>query len=74
VDDNGAFLQGQFEEKHKMYLSVPKCFKKYNGSDVVLLLQQTLYGTKQAALQFSRESIVKMFYKQSKADPCLFFK
>jgi Reverse transcriptase (RNA-dependent DNA polymerase) len=43
----------------------------------MLLLQRTLYGTKQAALQFWREllkSMVKMFYKQSKADPCLFFK
>jgi Reverse transcriptase (RNA-dependent DNA polymerase) len=43
----------------------------------VLLLQRTLYGTKQAALQFWRELLkpmVKMFYKRSKADPCLFFK
>jgi ABC-type thiamine transport system substrate-binding protein len=42
---------------------------------IFLLLQQTLYGTKQAALQFWREllkSTVKMFYKWSKADPCLF--
>jgi Reverse transcriptase (RNA-dependent DNA polymerase) len=42
-----------------------------------LLLQRTLYGTKQAVLQFWNEllkSMVKMFYKQSKADPCLFFK
>jgi Reverse transcriptase (RNA-dependent DNA polymerase) len=77
VDVNGAFLHGHFEEKHKMYLSIPKGFEKYYGSDVVLLLQQTLYGTKQAALQFWREllkSMVKMFYKQSQADPCLFFK
>jgi Reverse transcriptase (RNA-dependent DNA polymerase) len=46
VDVNSAFLHGHFEEKHKMYLSVPKGFKKYHGSDVVLLLQQTLDGTK----------------------------
>jgi Reverse transcriptase (RNA-dependent DNA polymerase) len=52
VDINVAFLHGQFEERHKIYLSVSKGFKKYYGSDVVLLLQQTLYGTKQAALQF----------------------
>jgi Reverse transcriptase (RNA-dependent DNA polymerase) len=77
VDVNGAFLHGHFEEKHKMYLSIPKVFEKYYGSDVVLLLQQTLYGTKQAALQFWHEllkSMVKMFYKRSKGDPCLFFK
>jgi Reverse transcriptase (RNA-dependent DNA polymerase) len=45
VDINAAFLHGQLEEKHKMYLSVPKGFKKYYRSDVVLLLQQTPYGT-----------------------------
>jgi hypothetical protein len=48
------------------------------GSDVVLLLHRTLYGTKLAVLlQFWREllkSMLKMFYKQSKADPCLFLK
>jgi Reverse transcriptase (RNA-dependent DNA polymerase) len=77
VDVNGVFLHSHFEEKHEMYLSIPKGFEKYYGSDVVLLLQQTLYGTKQVVLQFWREllkSMVKMFYKRSKADPCLFFK
>jgi hypothetical protein len=38
-----------------MYLKILKGFEKYYGSDVVLLLQRTLYGTKQAALQFWRE-------------------
>jgi Reverse transcriptase (RNA-dependent DNA polymerase) len=73
VDVNSAFLHGHFKEKHKMYMSIPKGFEKYYGSDVVLLLQKTLYGTKQAALQFWHEllkSMVKMFYKQGKADPC----
>jgi hypothetical protein len=52
VDVNGTFLHSQFEEKHKIYLSLPKGFEKYYRSDVVLLLQQTLYGNKQAVLQF----------------------
>jgi Reverse transcriptase (RNA-dependent DNA polymerase) len=29
VDVNSAFLHGCFEEKHKMYLSIPKGFEKY---------------------------------------------
>jgi Reverse transcriptase (RNA-dependent DNA polymerase) len=33
VDVNGAFLHGHFEEKHKMYLKIPKGFEKYYGSE-----------------------------------------
>jgi Reverse transcriptase (RNA-dependent DNA polymerase) len=33
VDVNGAFLDSHFEEKHKMYLNIPKGFEKYYGSD-----------------------------------------
>jgi Reverse transcriptase (RNA-dependent DNA polymerase) len=60
-----------------MYMAVPKGFEKYYGSGVVLLLLKTLYGTKQAELQFWREllkAMLKMCYSRSKADPCLFFK
>jgi Reverse transcriptase (RNA-dependent DNA polymerase) len=77
VDVNGAFLHGKFEDKHKMYMAVPKGFEKYYGSGMVLLLLKTLYGTKQAALQFWHEllkAMLKMCYSQSKANPCLFFK
>jgi Reverse transcriptase (RNA-dependent DNA polymerase) len=52
VDVNGAFLHGKFKDKHKMYMAVPKGFEKYYSSGMVLLLLKTLYGTKQAALQF----------------------
>jgi Reverse transcriptase (RNA-dependent DNA polymerase) len=77
VDVNGAFLHSRFEEKHQMYLEVAQGFEQYYPKDMVLLLQQTLYGTKQAALQFWRELVkvlTGLLFKQSKADPCLFFK
>jgi hypothetical protein len=38
VDVNGAFLHGKFEDKHTMYMAVPKGFEKYYGSGTVLLL------------------------------------
>jgi Reverse transcriptase (RNA-dependent DNA polymerase) len=44
---------------------------------MVLLLKRTLYGTKQVALQFWRELVkvlTGLLFKQSSADPCLFFK
>jgi Reverse transcriptase (RNA-dependent DNA polymerase) len=60
-----------------MFMRVPKGFEKFYPPDVVLLLERTLYGTKQAAMAFWKELLhvmkdIKM--KQSKADPCLYYK
>lgn len=77
VDVNGAFLNGRFEPQHRIYMDVPRGFEKFYPNDVVLLLLRTIYGTKQAALQFWRaliQAIKRMYYKRSDADPCLFFK
>jgi Reverse transcriptase (RNA-dependent DNA polymerase) len=52
VDVNGTFLHSRFKEKHQMYMEVAQGFEQYYPTDTVLLLQQTLYGTKQVALQF----------------------
>jgi hypothetical protein len=49
---NSAFLSGEFEDRHKMYVEVTQGFEKYYAKGIVLLLLHTLYGTKQAALQF----------------------
>jgi hypothetical protein len=54
VDVKGAFLTASFEDHHKMYVDVPSGFEKYYPQGVVLLLLRTLYGTKQAAIQFGR--------------------
>jgi Reverse transcriptase (RNA-dependent DNA polymerase) len=60
-----------------MYLEVVQGFKNHYGAGVVLLVPRTLYGTKQAPLQFWRalnKAMVNMKYTCSQADPCLFYK
>jgi hypothetical protein len=77
VDVNGAFLNGHFEDRHKMYVDVAQGFEKHYDKGIVLLLLRTLYGTKQAALQFWRALIAamkRMNFVRSQADPCLFYK
>ena len=52
VDVKGAFLKPRFEDKHQVYMKVPKGFEKYYPKNCLLLLMKTLYGTKQAAKRF----------------------
>jgi hypothetical protein len=73
VDVKGAFLTTEFDPKHKMYVTVPKGFKQYYPTDVLLLL---LYGTKQAAIQFWKKLCYVMALNNaihSAADSCLYF-
>jgi Reverse transcriptase (RNA-dependent DNA polymerase) len=77
LDVNGAFLNGHFEPQQKMYLEVAQGFENHYGAGVVLLLLRTLYGMKQAALQFWQalnKAMGNMKYTQSQADLCLFYK
>ena len=46
VDVRGAFLHGNFEKGRQVYMHVPQGFEKFYLANVVLLLMQTLYGTK----------------------------
>ena len=52
VDVKGAFLNGDLDDSDKVHTHVPQGFKKYYTSDVVLILLKSIYGTKQAAMQF----------------------
>jgi hypothetical protein len=78
LDVKGAFLHGEFEEGEKIYMEIPQGFEKYyNPLQYVWRLMMTMYGLKQAALAFWQKLVLTMAYvgfKQSKADPCLFFK
>ena len=77
LDVCGAFLLGSFKPQHQMYIEIPKGFEKFYDKGMVLLLNKTLYGTKQAALQFWRlllQAFKAMKYQRSKADACLQFK
>eukprot|EP00957_Ditylum_brightwellii_P070155 5329200-Ditylum_brightwellii.AAC.1 len=55
LDVNGAFLNGRFQNKEQLYMIVPQGFERVYPEDVLLLLLRTLYGLKQAAMQFWRE-------------------
>jgi len=77
VDVKGAFLNGDFEDGEKIYMEVPKGFENYHAGNIVLLLLQTLYGLKQAAMAFWKELLLAMKmmgFKRSEADPCIYFR
>ena len=78
LDVKGAFLHGDFEDDDEVYMEVPEGFEKYYDPRIyVLLLLQTLYGLKQAALAFWKKLLQcfkSMGFDRSKADPCLYFK
>jgi hypothetical protein len=74
LDVVGAFLNGQFSNNEKIYMKVPQGFEKWYPGAVLLLLLRTMYGTKQAAMQFwkeMRKAFSEMEYERS-ADPCLY--
>jgi len=77
LDIKGAFLNGRFQNGEQLYMEVPQGFEKFYPGNVLLLLMRTIYGLKQAAMQYWRE-MAKAFrfmeYERSKADPCLQFK
>ena len=59
-----------------MYMEVPQGFEQYYPRNVVLLLLKTLYGTKQAAMQFWRKLVATLKtkdYNRSIADACLYY-
>ena len=77
IDHVGAFLHGSFEPGEQLYIKVPKGMEKHYPEGTVLLLLRTLYGLKQSAAQYWKETVQcfeDMGYKRSKADPCLYFK
>eukprot|EP00957_Ditylum_brightwellii_P012612 953270-Ditylum_brightwellii.AAC.1 len=58
-------------------MTVPQGFKRFYPADILLLLLKTIYGLKQAAIQFWRElqkAFKFMGYKRNKANPCMAFK
>jgi Reverse transcriptase (RNA-dependent DNA polymerase) len=73
----GAFLLGDLDPHHKMYMRVPKGFEIFYPEGVVLHFVKTLYSTKQAAMAFWKKLLSVMFssnLKRSQADPCLHYK
>ena len=49
IDVEGAFLQGSYANGEELYTEVPDGFHEWYEGGVVLRINVTLYGTKQAA-------------------------
>jgi hypothetical protein len=52
VDVKGAILIVEFGNGGQSYLDVPQGFEKFYPSNVVLLLQKTIYGLQQSVKRF----------------------
>jgi hypothetical protein len=77
LDVRGEFLKGDFSNGETLSLHIPQGMEKWYGSDMIFLLQKTLYGLKQAAYQFwlfLLTIVRRLKFNRSRADPCLYFK
>jgi len=73
IDYSNAFCQAEIEEE--VYVELPKDFGDKQGRDMVLKLNKSLYGTKQAPRAWFlklKESLEDRGFHQSKLDPCFF--
>jgi hypothetical protein len=78
MDIHGAFLKGKFKAGEVIFMTIPQGFEKYYPEGAIhRLLLRTIYGLKQAAIAFWRETLKAfhyMKYNRSKADPYMQFK
>ena len=73
VDFSNAFAQATLEEE--VYISLPQGFAHSEGADVVLRLNKSLYGLKQAALcwyELLKKGLEDIGFKMQSNTPCLF--
>ena len=52
IDVKVVFLKASFDPKHKVYMEIPKGYKKFYPKNMLLLLKKTLYGVKNATKAF----------------------
>jgi hypothetical protein len=55
ADIKGAFLHGEFEDREKTHMKIPRGFETHSLAESVILLLKFLYGLKQAAKVFWRQ-------------------
>ena len=73
IDFSNAFCQADIDEE--VYVEMPKDFGDPRGRDMVLWLNKSLYGTKQAPRTWFlklKECLEQRGFTQSLLDPCLF--
>jgi hypothetical protein len=77
VDFKNAFVHAQLDLSEQRYLEPPKGYRDKNGRDVVLHLQRSLYGSRDAPRKFYdclSESMINLGFVKSELDPCLFIR
>ncbi len=70
-------MKGRFANGEEMHLKVPDGSQKFYKKEVVLKLERTICGLKQAAYAFWKELLMAfkdMGFEKSVADLCLYFK
>ena len=79
VDIDNAFLNGDLE--HEIYVKIPEGYDKVINQDVdkedCLILQKSIFGLFDAAIQFWKKIVDKMQeggFKLSEAGPCMLYK
>lgn len=77
LDIEGAFLNGRFQRDEVLFMKVPEGFEKFYPREVLLRLLRTIYGLKQAAMQFWSkmcQAFAFMWYNRNEADLCMYYK
>ena len=75
VDYTNAFAQAAIQEE--VYIEPPRGFGRSDGKDMILKLNKSLYGLRQAPKTFFdklKDGLLERGFIQSDHDPCLFLK
>ena len=75
VDFSSAFSQAALPEDQPVYAELPKNFVTSDGSDSILKMKHSLYGSSFASqLWFEKfsEGLQKRGFRPSRIDPCMF--
>jgi len=77
MDFTNAFVHAELKKEDYFFIELPKGYDTKDGSDSVLRLKRALYGSRKSPKLFYnalKDSYLRRGFKQSKQDPCLFFR
>jgi len=75
-DFNSAYLNGELEEDEEIYMQPPPGYEGQGGEDIVLRLQKSLYGLKQAGRKWYdalARALADLGFCTTQADPGVFY-
>ena len=77
MDVKGTFLKGRFDPNENLYMEVPKVFLQFYSGKILLKLNHTSYGVKNATKAFWLVLLTllgKLSILHCKTDTCLYYK